>query len=79
MDRRQYTLTATYLGRREVATSFHDNETDATWWAITYILDHAYSGTGRITTRNKTWAFGKVVLTDHEGNELQSMDKKENV
>lgn len=77
--RQFYTLTATYKGRKEVATSFHDSTLDATWWAITYILDHAYSGTGRITTRHKTWAFGKVSLCDHEGNEIHHMDEKEAV
>lgn len=73
---REYTLTATYHGHKEVVRSFQADDTDATWWAICYILDHAYSGTGRVTTRNKTWAYGQVILTDHEGKELHRMEVK---
>lgn len=65
---RRYTVTATLNNESETETFYEMNDTDATFSAMSFILNTAVS--------NTLWAKGEIVLADTEGNEIRRMEAK---
>jgi len=64
----RYTLTATLGSETETETLYEVNETDATFSAISHIMNMGVLST--------LWAKGEIVLADTAGNEIRRMEAK---
>lgn len=65
---KRYTVTATLGSETETETLYEVNETDATFSAISHIMNMSVLST--------LWAKGEIVLADTEGNEIRRMEAK---
>jgi len=65
---KRYTLTATLGSETETETLYEVNETDATFSAISHIMNMGVLST--------LWAKGEIVLADTAGNEIRRMEAK---
>lgn len=65
---KRYTVTATLGSETETETLYEVNETDATFSAISHIMNMGVLST--------LWAKGEIVLADTEGNEIRRMEAK---
>lgn len=73
----QYTLKATYRGKTSTLRFYADNDDEATFTALTEVLNNACPTVGeKRTDKHTIWAKGLIVLTDSTGNEVRRMEAK---
>jgi hypothetical protein len=65
-----YTLKAELNKFHESIKIVADNNSDAHWKSMKFILDNAY------TDKEGVWAKGKIVLSDASGNVVNDMKQK---